>query len=386
MSEMHDVHFVANILGDKIMKALADSNVMDIYVNSDAKLWIDSKLDGKQCVGEVDLEHIRHAMKVLCQYRGYYLNEDTPSHTVEMPHFSPFDGARCKCIIEPAAPGPSMVIRRNAKTAYPLADFVQKGIVTYEQAEFLRACIRSYRNICVIGIPQSGKTALTSALINEIPKLACSGDRVLVLESTPEIRADIEDVQYLQMNPLSMQDLVKATTQMRPDRIIVGEVTDHSAHDMLKAWNIGCSGGIATFHAKDVNAAPLRLIELCCEKGIEPPIALINTVVDVIVHMVKDAAHPYGRRIQAIAELKSYDYINKVFNVEPIHFGEGLNEIDESSNNNDENNENKANKVNTENDKKQGSKNADESEEYEKHEKHKRNEKSSAECFFYGGV
>ncbi len=331
MSEIHDVRFVANILGDKIMAALADSNVMDVYVNSDAKLWVDSKLDGKHCVGDVDLEHIRHAMKVLCQYRGYYLNADSPSHTVEMPHLAPFDGARCKCIIEPAAPAPCMVIRRHAKTAYPLEDFVQKRMVTVKQAEFLRACIRLYRNICVIGIPQSGKTALTSALINEIAKVGCADDRVLILESTPEIKVNLEDKQYLQMNPLSMQQLVQATAQMRPNRIVVGEVTDHSAHDMLKSWNIGCSGGIATFHAKDVHAAPLRLIELCCEKGIEPPIALINTVVDVIVHMIKDPSHPYGRRVATIAELKSYDYNKKIFNVEPINFGEKNNEINKGN-------------------------------------------------------
>lgn len=307
-----DIRFIDKLFGFKIMNALSDHNTMDVIVNSDGKLIVDHKKNGKNIIGSCDLEDIKHAMKVLCQYRGLYLNSDYPSQTIHMPYESPYDGARMKCLIEPCSPAPAMVIRRHSKDIYSLQDFIDKGIATKKQGDFLRSCISSYRNICVIGIPQSGKTALTSALINEISFIQ-PNDRILVLEATPEINVEIEDVQYMKTVPLTMQQLVQNATQMRPDRLIVGEVTDSSAHDMLKAWNIGCSGGICTFHAKNCASAPLRLVELSCEKGIEAPVALINTVVDVIVHMARDSSHKWGRKIVEIAELEGYDYESKTF-------------------------------------------------------------------------
>lgn len=312
-----DIRFIDKLFGEQIMTALGDESVMDIIVNSDGKLIIDDKVNGKNTVGEADLGDIKHAMKVLCQYRGLFLNEETPSQTVQMPLGHPYFGARMKCLIAPCVSTASMVIRRHSKSVYPLQDFIDKGISTPEQGQFLRSCIANYRNISVCGITQSGKTALTASLINEISETNPK-DRVLILETTPEIIVDIEDVQYMQTNPLSMQELVQNSTQMRPDRIIVGEVTDSSAHDMLKAWMLGSSGGICTFHAKDSKSAPLRLVELSCEKNIDPPISLINTVVDVIVHMKRDRNHKWGRKIADISELKGYNYQTKEFIVESI--------------------------------------------------------------------
>lgn len=315
---MNDIKFIEKLLDPRIIEALADHNVMDIIVNSSGKLIIDSKKTGKQIVGTVDQGDIKHAMQAFCQYRGLYLNEKNPSQTVHLPNEAPYFGARMKCVIEPCTPATSMVIRRHSEHVYPLDDFVEKRIVQPEEAEFLRDCIAKYRTIAFVGMTQSAKTSLAASMINEIGKITPK-DRVLILEATPEIHADLEDVEYMKTNPLSMQELVANTTQMRPDRLIVGEVIDSSAHDMLKANILGSSGGMSTFHAKSAKHAPLRLVELCCEKGIEPPISLILASMDVIVHMSRDPSHPWGRRIVEIAELKGYDYDKKEFIVEKVN-------------------------------------------------------------------
>ena len=315
---MQEISFIQKLLDQRIVAALSDNDVTDIIVNSSGKLILNSKKTGKEILGTVDQGDIKHAMQAFCQYRGLYLNENNPSQTVHLPEEAPYFGARMKCLIEPCTPAPAMVIRRHSEEVYPLDDFVEKAMVKPEEAAFLRDCISKYRMICIVGMPGSAKTALTASLINEIGKLT-PNDRVLVLEATPEIHVDIEDVEYQKTNPLTMQQLVANTTQMFGDRIIVGEVIDCSAHDMLKANILGCSGGMCTFHAKSCKHAPLRLVELCCEKGIEPPISLINASVDVIVHMARDPNHPWGRRVMEIAELKGYDYDKKEFIVKTVN-------------------------------------------------------------------
>jgi Flp pilus assembly CpaF family ATPase len=315
---VQEINFIQKLIDPRIISALSDSDVTDIIVNSSGKLIINSKSKGKQILGKADQGDIKHAMQAFCQYRGLYLNETNPSQTVHLPNEAPYFGARMKCLIEPCTPAPAMVIRRHSEDVYPLDDFVEKTIMQPEEAAFLRDCIGKYRTIAFVGMPGSGKTALTASMINEIGKITPK-DRVLILEATPEIHVDIEDVEYMKTNPLSMQELVANTTQMAGNRIIVGEVIDSSAHDMMKANILGCSGGMSTFHSKSAKHAPLRLVELSCEKGIEPPISLVNASMDVIVHMSKDPKHPWGMRVVEIAELKGYNYDTKEFIVETVN-------------------------------------------------------------------
>lgn len=315
---MQDIDFIKKLIDPRIIHALADTEVTDIIVNSNGKLIINSKSRGKEILAKVDQGDIKHAMQAFCQYRGLYLNEKHPSQTVHLPDEAPYFGARMKCLIEPCTPAPAMVIRRHSEAAYPLDDFIDKQIIQFEEAEFLRDCVARYKNISFVGMPGSGKTSLMASMINEIGKIT-PNDRVLILEATPEIHVDLEDVEYQKTNPLSMQELVANTTQMAGNRIMVGEVIDSSAHDMMKANILGCSGGMSTFHAKSAKHAPLRLVELSCEKGIEPPISLINASIDVIVHMARDPKHPWGRRVMEISELKGYDYDKKEFIVEKVN-------------------------------------------------------------------
>ena len=318
MSDIQDIRFLSNIFGDQIMSFFEDKDVMDIIINSSGKLIVDKHDMGKVCVGEANLIDIRHAMNIIAQYRGEFLNDDKPECSVELPNYPPFNGARAKCCIPPCTPDTSLTIRKHSDKVYPLSDFIKKEMVTEDQARFLRKAIEDYKNIVVLGIPQSGKTSLTRALINEIKYVSNANDRILVLEDTPEIKIDMEDVEYMKTKPLSMQEIVKNATRMRPDRIIVGEVTDGAAHDLLKSWNIGCSGGITTIHANSCADAPQRLIDLACEKNIAPPIALITTVVNVLVHMIKDKNHPYGRRVKEVCILNAYDRRNDRFLVEHV--------------------------------------------------------------------
>src|SRR3546814_3853760 len=114
------------------------------------------------------------------------------------------------------------------------------------------------KNVLVAGGTSSGKTTLANALLNE---MAALDERVILIEDTRELQCAAPDTVALRTRPgvVSMADLVRSTLRLRPDRIIVGEVRGGEALDMLKAWNTGHPGGIATAHANSARSALYRI-------------------------------------------------------------------------------------------------------------------------------
>jgi type IV secretion system protein VirB11 len=152
-------------------------------------------------------------------------------------------------------------------------------------------------NIIVAGGTGSGKTTLANMLLDEIAHL---NERVVILEDTRELQCAAEDVVALRTQPgaVSLSDLVRSTLRLRPDRIIVGEVRGPEALDLLKAWNTGHPGGIATLHANSAQAAIARLEQLTMEVCETPPRALIAEAIDLVVFVERGG--PAGRRIPEI--------------------------------------------------------------------------------------
>jgi type IV secretion system protein VirB11 len=95
-----------------------------------------------------------------------------------------------------------------------------------------------------------------------------------------------------------------AAMRFRPDRILVGEVRDGSALELLKAWNTGHPGGVATLHANDTRAMLDRLAQLVEEVVYPAPRALIAQTIQVCVHIQRDKSHPAGRRLSGIDRVR----------------------------------------------------------------------------------
>jgi type IV secretion system protein VirB11 len=173
-------------------------------------------------------------------------------------------------------------VRKPAEVLHRLPDYVTAGIMTDGQAAILRESIRKRRNILVVGGTSSGKTTLVNALLAEIAE-----ERVVILEDTRELKCAATDCVCLRTKPgvASLADLVRSTLRLRPDRIIVGEVRGPEALDMLKAWNTGHPGGIATIHANSAAAALLRLEQLVQEAVVTVPRRLIAEAIDVVAFL-----------------------------------------------------------------------------------------------------
>jgi type IV secretion system protein VirB11 len=169
------------------------------------------------------------------------------------------------------------------------------------------------RNILVAGGTSSGKTTLANALLAE---LAALDERVILIEDTRELQCAAPDTVALRTRPgaVNMADLVRSTLRLRPDRIIVGEVRGGEALDMLKAWNTGHPGGIATVHANSARSALYRLEQLIQEAVATVPRRLIAEAIDLIVFITGRGT---ARRIGCIAALDGLD-ANGDYAVRPL--------------------------------------------------------------------
>ena len=190
-----------------------------------------------------------------------------------------------------------------AYDAYAPHVFEQAGAIAAGGGVVAASAIEDGRNILIAGGTGSGKTTLVNALLAEIAAL---DQRVVIIEDTRELQCAAKDVVTLRTKAglATLADLVRSTLRLRPDRIIVGEVRGAEALDMLKAWNTGHPGGVATVHANSARAALYRLEQLIQEAVVTVPRRLIAEAIDLIVFI---KGRGPGRRVEALVEVKGVD-------------------------------------------------------------------------------
>ncbi|KQV39935.1 MULTISPECIES: P-type conjugative transfer ATPase TrbB [unclassified Rhizobium] len=282
-----------NALGDSLCVALDDPSVVEIMLNPDGKLFIERLGHGMAAAGEMT----RSAAETVIGSVAHVLNSEVDGERPIVSGELPIGGHRFEGLLPPVVSGPSFTIRRRASRLIPLDDYVSNKIMTEQQAEVIRSAIASKLNILVAGGTGSGKTTLTNAILAEIVS-SSPGDRLVILEDTAEIQCAAENAVSLHTSDaVGMSRLLKSTMRLRPDRIIVGEVRDGAALTMLKAWNTGHPGGVATIHSNNARSALQRLEQLTAEVSHQPMQAVIGDAVDLIISIERTAN---GRRIREI--------------------------------------------------------------------------------------
>ncbi len=295
---------LATALGPSVAAMLDAADTIEVIANPDGRLWVEQVGKGRlPTEHHLDAVEIERVIRLVATLTGAEATRDKPIVSAELPP----RGERFEGILPPVVRGPCFAIRKPAGRVFTLSEYVTAGVVTEEQAAALRHAISAHANIIVAGGTGSGKTTLTNALLHEVAGL---GERVVILEDTRELQCAAEDVVALRTQPgsVSLSDLVRSTLRLRPDRIIVGEVRGAEALDLLKAWNTGHPGGIATLHANSARAALGRLEQLTMEVCETPPTALISEAVDLVVFIERGG--PAGRRITEIYAPKSPDAQN----------------------------------------------------------------------------
>ena len=285
--------------GKDIVELLQDQNIIEVMLNPDGKLWAESYDKGKYFTGILfNDKQAANIIKLAAAYHQEVADSQNPEVSCELPE----TGARFQGWLPPVAIAPTFTIRKRATRIFTLDSYVESGSLSSEQAKQLRDNIKERKNILIAGGTGSGKTTFANALINELKD--CK-DRVIVLEDLPELQITAEDcVKLTTTSNISMRTLVKGILRMRPDRIIIGEVRDGAALELLKAWNTGHPGGICTIHANSPSATISRLEDLVHEVVSAIPNRLIQEAIDIIVFMHRD--HEGKHKVKSITELAAY--------------------------------------------------------------------------------
>ena len=234
-------------MGPVIAEALADPLVVEVMVNPDGRIWIDRIGEGRSFTGKslepADADRI---LRLLADHAGEVVTRDRPRVSATLPQ----TGERFQGAFMPVVSSPAFAIRKRPEVVFTLDDYVRDGILTAAMAQILRGAARDRQNLLIAGGTGSGKTTLANAILAEP---AFAADRVVLIEDTAELQcAALDKIEMLTKRTepqVTMTDLVRDTLRLRPDRIVIGEVRDGSALDLLKAWNTGHPGGLATIHA-----------------------------------------------------------------------------------------------------------------------------------------
>ncbi len=296
-------------MGEVLTEALLDPQVFEVMANPDGTVRVDragqGRIDTGTTILPVDAERI---IRLVASHVRVEVDTNRPIVSAELPPLADGTGGeRFEGLLPPVVAAPCFSIRKPAHRLFTLNDYVKAGIMTKDQGHGLKRAVWDRSNILVAGGTSSGKTTLTNALLAEIAE---TGERVILIEDTRELRCAAPDVVALRTKPgvVTMTDLVRSTLRLRPDRIVVGEVRGGEALDMLKSWNTGHPGGVATLHANSARGALIRLEQLVQEVVANVPRALIAEAIDIVVFIQgENAATGASRRIGEILEVWGLD-------------------------------------------------------------------------------
>jgi pilus assembly protein CpaF len=282
-----------DILGYGPIEAfLNDPEVTEVMVNGWNQIFVEKK--GRLTHANAhftDELHLRRTIDKIVSRIGRRVDESSPMVDARLP-----DGSRVNAVIPPLAiDGSCLTIRKFSADPLTADDLIAFGSMSQRTSDFLQACVRGRLNIVVSGSTGAGKTTTLNVLSSFIP----TDERIVTIEDAAELQLHQDHVVRLESRPsniegkgeVSIRDLVKNSLRMRPDRIIVGEVRDASALDMLQAMNTGHDGSICTIHSNGPRDTLARVETMVLMAGMDLPVRAIReqvaSAVDVIVHQAR---------------------------------------------------------------------------------------------------
>ena len=293
------------------------SEVEEIWINSPSQVFVARSGQSELTNLILTKEVVQDLIERLLIWGGRRLDVSTPFVDARLP-----DGSRLHVAIpEVTASEWAINIRKHLGKGSNFEELVALGSISEDMAEFMKKAIDLGFNILVSGGTQAGKTTFLNALLGQVSPM----ERVITIEEVFELKPNLPDWIALQTRTaniegegeISLRRLIKESLRMRPSRIIVGEVREAEALDLLVALNAGLPG-MATLHANSVRGAinklqllPLLAGENIAQKFITPTIAIsIDLVIQCSIdtkgkRRVSEVSAVTGRCEDSIIELES---------------------------------------------------------------------------------
>ncbi|HEX7973082.1 MAG TPA: CpaF family protein [Anaerolineales bacterium] len=301
----------AEILGfGPLQPLLEDESITEVMVNGAKNIYIERA--GKILRVPFSFESDDHVMRIIDRIvapMGRRIDESSPYVDARLP-----DGSRVNAVIPPISLiGPVVTIRKFFKNPISLEQLVEFGTISPEALQFLKACVESRLNVIISGGTGSGKTTLLNVLSQFIP----NDERIVTIENAAELQLRQEHVITLESRPaniegrgeVTIRQLVVNSLRMRPDRIIVGEIRDEAALDMLQAMNTGHDGSMTTAHSNSPRDTLSRIETMTMMSGFELPVRAIreqvSSAIDLVVH--QERMRDGSRKVVNITEVSGME-------------------------------------------------------------------------------
>ncbi len=295
---------------DVLQEILEDQEITEIMVNGPDQIFIEKqgRLEPypKKFLSKEKLEDV---IQQIVGKVNRTVNESSPIVDVRLQ-----DGSRVNVVLPPVAiNGPIVTIRKFPADPITMEYLVSIQSITMQAAEFLKKLVQAKYNIFISGGTGSGKTTFLNALSAYIPK----EERIITIEDSAElqiqnipnlVRLEVRNANLEGKNEVTIRDLIRSALRMRPDRIILGEVRDAAAYDLLSVMNTGHDGSLSTGHANSPNDMLKRLEALVLTAVDIPLLAVrsqIASAIDIVVQLGR--LRDRSRKVLEIDEMIGMD-------------------------------------------------------------------------------
>lgn len=295
---------------DVLQEILEDQEITEIMVNGPDQIFIEKQgrleLYPKKFLSKEKLEDV---IQQIVGKVNRTVNESSPIVDVRLQ-----DGSRVNVVLPPVAiNGPIVTIRKFPADPITMEYLVSIQSITMQAAEFLKKLVQAKYNIFISGGTGSGKTTFLNALSAYIPK----EERIITIEDSAElqiqnipnlVRLEVRNANLEGKNEVTIRDLIRSALRMRPDRIILGEVRDAAAYDLLSVMNTGHDGSLSTGHANSPNDMLKRLEALVLTAVDIPLLAVrsqIASAIDIVVQLGR--LRDRSRKVLEIDEMIGMD-------------------------------------------------------------------------------
>ena len=286
---------------DVLQELIDNPDITEIMVNGPDNIFVENsgKIE-KYPERFMDVHKLEDVIQQIVSKVNRVVNETSP-----IVDFRLTDGSRVNVVLPPVSlEGPVVTIRKFPEKPMTMKKLVQIGSLSEEAAQFLEKIVKAGYNIFISGGTGSGKTTFLNALSDYIPQ----DERIITIEDAAElqirnipnlVRLEVRNANIEGKNAVTIRDLLKSSLRMRPDRIVLGEVRDAAACELLNAMNTGHDGSFCTGHANSSKDMLSRL-ETLVLSGMDIPAA-----VDIIIHLGR--LRDKTRKVLEIAEVIGMD-------------------------------------------------------------------------------
>ncbi|WP_081848507.1 CpaF family protein [Clostridium sp. KNHs205] len=295
---------------DILQELIEDNQITEIMINGYNNIFIEKAGRVYPIEKHFDSEKkLEDIIQQIVAKTNRIVNEANPIVDTRL-----MDGSRVNIVLPPVSlTGPAITIRKFPHKPITMEHLIQIGSITREASDFLKNLVQAGYNIFISGGTGSGKTTFLNVLSNYIP----SDERVITIEDSAELQIknipnlvslEVRNANVEGKNEVSIRQLIKASLRMRPSRIILGEVRDGAALDLLQAMNSGHDGSLSTGHANSTGDM-LKRLETLVLMGADIPLMAVRqqvaSAIDILIHLGR--LRDKSRKVLEITEVRGIE-------------------------------------------------------------------------------